>query len=396
MRRIANHGNSTNATTRRWALCVTVVLAFVGHPHVYAEVANLQLEARHVLANVETVVESLEHPWALAFLPNNDGILITERPGRLRLLRNGQLSAPLTGLPEVYARNQGGLLDVVLSPNFETDRRVYVGYAEQGDNGSAGTAVGYGELSHDFRSLENFKVIFRQVPKLSSGHHFGVRLVFDSAGHLFIALGEHNQRVTAQELDKHLGKIVRLNMDGTVPADNPFVGRPGVLPEIWSYGHRNQQGAALNPWSGKVWTHEHGPRGGDEINIPEAGKNYGWPIATYGRNYSGFAIPEAQGPVVSGTESPLYVWAQSPAISGMAFYDADRFPQWRGSVFIGALKDRLLIRLQLDGDRITKEERLMRDVGRVRDVRVGPDGFVYVLTDEKNGRLLRVSPATGS
>lgn len=346
-----------------------------------------------VQAKVERLADGLQNPWALAFLPGDQGMLITEKPGRLRLWREGSLSEPLRGVPEVYAKSQGGLLDVALAPDFSESRRIYLGYAEEDDRGRAGTAVGVGRLSDDAAAIEDFSVIFRQQPKLSSGSHFGVRLVFDPEGHLFIALGENNQRATAQDLDKHQGKLVRLTADGAVPPDNPFVSQDGALPEIWSYGHRNQQGAALNPWSGQVWTHEHGPRGGDEINIPRAGLNYGWPVATHGRNYSGLAIPEAQGAEVDGMEAPHYVWEKSPAISGMAFYDADRFPQWRHSLFIGALKDRVLIRLQLDGDRIVAEEWLLGDLNaRIRDVRVGPDGHVYVLTDSDNGVLLRVSP----
>lgn len=342
---------------------------------------------------VETLVEGLKHPWALAFLPDDEGMLITERPGSLRLWRGGTLSAPLKGVPQVYARSQGGLLDVAIAPDFSQSRQVYLAYAEQGERGSAGTAVGRGRLADDGQALEAFEVIFRQHPKLSSGQHFGARLVFDRAGHLFVALGENNQRATAQDLDKHQGKLVRLRPDGAVPEDNPFVGKRGALSEIWSYGHRNQQGAALNPWSGQVWTHEHGPRGGDEINIPEAGLNYGWPIATHGRNYSGLAIPEAQGAEAPGMAPPHYVWAESPAISGMAFYDHERFAEWRHSLFIGALKDRVLIRLTLKGDQVVSEERLLADRGqRIRDVRVGPDGYVYVLTDSDKGELLRLSP----
>lgn len=342
---------------------------------------------------VEVLAEGLEHPWALAFLPGNEGWLITERPGRLRLWRDGELSPPLKGVPEVYARGQGGLLDVAIAPDFLESRRVYLAYAEPGDRGRAGTVVGMGTLRQDASAIDGFKVIFRQQPKLSSGHHFGSRLVFDGEGHLFITLGENNQRATAQNLDKHQGKVVRLNVDGSVPSDNPFVSRSGALPEIWSYGHRNPQGAALNPWTGRLWVNEHGPRGGDEINIPQAGMNYGWPLTTHGRNYSGLPIPEAKGAEAAGMEPPHYVWKVSPAISGMAFYDADRHPQWRHSLFIGALKERALIRLQLEGDRVVAEERLLTDRGdRIRDVRVGPDGAVYVLTDASSGALLRVSP----
>ncbi|TKD44211.1 PQQ-dependent sugar dehydrogenase [Azotobacter chroococcum] len=343
---------------------------------------------------VDQMAGGLEHPWALAFLPDGQGMLITERPGRLRLFADGQLSGPLGGLPKVFARGQGGLLDVALSPQFAADRLVYLSYAEAGDDGQAGTAVGRGRLSADLRRLEDFRVIFRQQPKLSTGIHFGSRLVFDRDGHLFIALGENNQRPTAQDLDKLQGKQVRLYPDGRVPEDNPFVGRQGARPEIWSYGHRNQQGAALNPWTGRLWTHEHGPRGGDEINIPEPGRNYGWPLATHGINYSFLPIPEARGKTVEGTEPPHYVWEKSPAISGMAFYDAGRFPAWQHSLFIGALVDRCLIRLELDGDRIVHEERLLEDLDtRIRDVRQGPDGYLYLLSDETDGKLLRLGLA---
>ncbi|MCY1333653.1 Aldose sugar dehydrogenase YliI [compost metagenome] len=340
----------------------------------------------------EVVASGLENPWAVAFLPDGR-MLVSERPGRLRLVAaDGRLSPPLRGVPEVYAKGQGGLLDVALSPDFATDRLVYLSYAEGGgDKGLAGTAVGRGKLSAAATGLEDFQVIFRQQPKLSSGTHFGSRLVFDRAGHLFIALGENNQRPTSQDLDKLQGKVVRLFPDGRVPDDNPFVGRPGVRPEIWSYGHRNQQGAALNPWSGALWTHEHGPRGGDEVNIPLAGKNYGWPLATHGINYSLLPIPEAKGKRVPGTEPPLFVWEKSPAISGMAFYAAKRFPAWQHSLFIGALADQELIRLQLDGDRVVHQERLLGDLdARIRDVRQGPDGYLYLLTDERDGELLRV------
>jgi glucose/arabinose dehydrogenase len=344
---------------------------------------------------IETVAEGLANPWGLAFLPDGQGYLVSERPGDLRLIGpGGAVSAPLRGVPEVFARGQGGLLDVVLSPDFAADRLVYLSYAEAGD-GAAGTAVGRGRLSAAADALEDFQVIFRQQPKLSSGTHFGSRLVFDRDGHLFIALGDNNQRPTAQELDKLQGKLVRIHPDGSIPADNPFVGQAGARAEIWSFGHRNQQGAALNPWSGRLWTHEHGPRGGDEINIPAAGKNYGWPLATHGINYSLLPIPEAKGETVAGTEPPHHVWEKSPAISGMAFYDAERFPAWQHSLFIGALAGQALIRLQLDGDKVVHEERLLQPLkARIRDVRQGPDGFLYVLTDANDGQLLRLGLAS--
>lgn len=356
----------------------------------FAETERHSSEAGPV--TVREIASGLENAWALAFLPDGKRMLVTERPGRLRVIGlDGSLSEPLAGVPEVFARSQGGLLDVRLSPDFEKDRLVYLTYAEAGEQGKAGTAVGRGRLSDDDTRLENFEVIFRQLPKLSTGVHFGSRLVFDGKGHLFVALGENNQRPTSQDLDKHQGKVVRIGLDGSVPEDNPFVGQDGVRPEIWSYGHRNQQGAALNPWSGVLWTHEHGPRGGDEVNIPQAGKNYGWPLATHGINYSMLPIPEAEGETVEGTEPPHHVWKKSPGVSGMAFYDAERFPGWQHSLFIGALVDQSLIRLQLDGDRVVGEERLLKDLGaRIRDVRLGPDGYLYVLTDAADGKLLQV------
>lgn len=352
-------------------------------------------DSEHGPLVLEEVAGGLEHPWALAFLPDGQGLLVTERPGRLRRVSAaGELSAPLAGVPAVFAQGQGGLLDIALSPQFATDRLVYLSYAERGVDGLAGTAVGRGRLSVDLGALEDFQVIFRQQPKLSSGVHFGSRLVFDRAGYLFVTLGENNQRATAQDLDKLQGKVVRLHPDGRIPVDNPFVGRAGARAEIWSYGHRNPQGAALNPWTGRLWIHEHGPRGGDEINIPQPGRNYGWPRATHGINYSLLPIPEAEGERVAGTEPPHHVWKKSPALSGMAFYDAERFPAWRHSLFIGALAQQALIRLSLDGDRVVGEERLLEEKNwRVRDVRVGPDGWVYVLTDERDGKLLRLGLA---
>lgn len=342
---------------------------------------------------VSTLAEGLSHPWALAFLPEGKGMLVTERPGNLRIVSaEGKVGAPLGGVPEVWAQGQGGLLDVVLSPAFKQDRMIYLSFAENGgEDGKAGTAVGRGRLSADMAKLEDFNVIFRQQPKLSTGLHFGSRLVFDRDGYLFIALGENNQRPTSQDLDKLQGKVVRILPDGTVPKDNPFVGQDNVRPEIWSFGHRNQQGAALNPWTGELWTNEHGPRGGDEINIPLPGKNYGWPLATHGINYSLMPIPEAKGEHVDGLVDPHHVWEKSPAISGMAFYDNPRFKPWDHSLFIGALAAQELIRLQLDGDKVVHEERMLGELNaRIRDVRVGPDGYLYLLTDAEDGALLKV------
>lgn len=351
------------------------------------------LKSEQGTLEVTPIAKGLDHPWALAFLPDRQGMLVTERPGNLRVVSvDGKLSAPLSGVPKVWAKGQGGLLDVVLSPDFKQDRTVYLSYAEGGGEGNkAGTAVGRGQLSQDLTAIKNFKVIFRQEPKLSVGNHFGSRLVFDRDGYLFITLGENNDRPTAQDLDKLQGKIVRIYPDGKVPDDNPFVGQAGVRPEIWSYGQRNPQGAALNPWTGVLWENEHGPRGGDEINIIERGKNYGWPLATHGINYSGQPIPEATGKTAVGTVAPRHVWEKSPGLSGMAFYDADRFKAWQHNVFIGALVTQELIRLQFDGDRVVHEERLMGELNkRIRDVRQGPDGYLYVLTDEADGALYKV------
>ncbi|KIY38312.1 oxidoreductase [Pseudomonas sp. 10-1B] len=359
--------------------------------------AEQQFRSEEGTLTVSTLADGLRNPWALAFLPGGKDMLVTERAGNLRVVNaEGKVGPPISGVPKVWAEGQGGLLDVLLSPEFGKDRTVYLSYAEEGSDGKAGTAVGRGQLSEDRARLENFTVIFRQQPKLSVGNHFGSRLVFDRDGYLFIALGENNQRPTAQDLDKLQGKVVRILPDGEVPKDNPFVGKDNVRPEIWSFGHRNQQGAALNPWTGKLWTHEHGPRGGDEINIPEPGKNYGWPIATHGVNYSLLPIPEAKGKHVEGMVDPHHVWEKSPGISGMAFYDSPTFKAWDHNLFIGALVTQELIRLQLDGDKVVHEERLLGELkARIRDVRLGPDGYLYVLTDDKDGKLLKVGLAEG-
>ena len=375
---------------RKTLLATLCASAFLSSP-LYAAPQSLQSEQGRL--SVTPITQGLDHPWALAFLPDSRGMLVTERPGNLRLVSaDGKLSAPLSGVPKVWAKGQGGLLDVVLSPDFKQDRMVYLSYAEGGgEGGTAGTVVGRGRLTDDLSGLKDFKVIFRQEPKLSTGNHFGSRLVFDRDGYLFITLGENNDRATAQDLDKLQGKIVRLYPDGRVPDDNPFVGQSGVRPEIWSYGHRSPQGAALNPWRGTLWENEHGPKGGDEINIVERGKNYGWPLATHGINYSGAPIPEAVGQTAPGTVQPHHVWEKSPGISGMAFYDGDRFKAWQHNVFIGALATKELIRLQFDGDKVVHEERLMGELKeRIRDVRQGPDGYLYVLTDEDKGSLYKV------
>ncbi|GHD60561.1 PQQ-dependent sugar dehydrogenase [Jeongeupia chitinilytica] len=340
-----------------------------------------------------TVARGLAHPWGLAFLPDGR-MLVTERPGRLRIVTtSGVVSPPVTGVPDVYAAGQGGLLDVALDPIFADNRLVYLSYAEAGRTGQAGTAVARGRLvENDGKAwLEGLQVIFRQLPKVDGSVHFGSRLVFAGDGTLFVTLGERYQRDKAQDLGTHLGKVVRIWPDGRIPADNPFAGRKDALPEIWSYGHRNPQGAALRPGTGALWTVEHGARGGDEINIPRAGGNYGWPVITYGRDYTGLRIGE--GTAKAGMLQPVYYWDPSIAPSGMAFYTGTRYPGWRGSLFVGALKDMMLVRLTLSGDRIVAEERLLRDgKRRIRDVRQGPDGWLYLLTDEDAGEILRLQP----
>ncbi|WP_261370071.1 PQQ-dependent sugar dehydrogenase [Lysobacter firmicutimachus] len=340
---------------------------------------------------VVEVATGLEHPWAVALLPDG-GFLVTERPGRLRRVgADGAISAPIAGVPQVWAQGQGGLLDVILAPDFASSRRIYLSYAEPGPDGSAGTAVASATLGD--AALSEVKTIYRQQPKLEGPNHFGSRLAFDRQGHLFVSQGERQQRMASQELDKLQGKLVRINADGSVPADNPFVGRDGARAEIWSYGHRNMQSLAVDPRTGTVWEAEHGPRGGDEINLPQAGKNYGWPIVTHGIDYSGLKISEAEGKEKPGMESPYHVWEKSPALSGMAFYVNQPQSPWNDSLFLGALADGSLIRLSLDGDKIVAEERLLKELDwRIRDVRVSSDGKVFVLTDETDGKLLRLDP----
>ena len=343
------------------------------------------------VVRAETYASGLEHPWALAFLPDGR-LLVTERPGRLRLVgTDGALSAPLAGVPAVYARGQGGLLDVAVDPDFATSRMVYLSFAEpEGD--LAGTAVARGTLGA--AGLENVQVIYRQRPKVREGGHYGSRIVFANDGTLFITQGDRmNYRDRAQDLSQGMGKFIRINRDGSIPADNPFVGRDDAQPEIWSYGHRNGQGATLDPATGRLWTIEHGARGGDELNHPERGKNYGWPVITYGRDYSGATIGE--GTAKEGMEQPVYYWDPVIAPSGMTFYTGDAIPGWRGSLLIGSLTPGGLVRLELRDGRVVKEERYLGDLReRFRDVQQGPDGMVYVVTDSPDGRVLRVRPAT--
>lgn len=342
---------------------------------------------------VETIAHGLEHPWSVALLPDGN-FLVTERPGRLRRVApDGTLGEPIANVPAVYAQGQGGLLDVALAPDFATSKKLYLSFAEPGEDDTAGTAVALATLVDT--ALHDVRVIYRQQPKLTGTNHFGSRIAFDGHGHVFITQGERQDRMKAQQLDMLQGKLVRLNLDGSVPQDNPFVGRKDARPEIWSYGHRNMQGLAIDPRTGTLWESEHGPRGGDEINLPQPGKNYGWPIITYGIDYPGYKIAESIGTSAPNMEQPHHYWAKSPGLSGMAFYTGRPGSAWNDSLFLGSLAESNLIRLSLKGNKIVGEERLLQDLGaRIRDVRVGNDGKVYVLTDEQDGKLLRLTPPT--
>ena len=348
----------------------------------------------HAQALAETVASGLENPWAMAFLPNG-GFLVTEKAGRLRVVSaNGKVGAALGGVPAVVAGGQGGLLDVATDSAFDSNRTVYVCFSELQAGGSGNsTAVARARLSHDATRLEGLQVIFSQKPKVSSSAHFGCRIVEAKDGTLFVTLGDRfSRKDDAQKLDNHIGKVVRIQKDGTAPKDNPFVGRAGALPEIWSYGHRNGQGATLGP-DGRLWMHEHGPQGGDEINVPQAGKNYGWPVITYGENYGGGKIGEGL-TSKEGMEQPLHYWVPSIAPSGMAFLTSDRYGEaWKGNLFVGSLKFGYLDRIELRGGKVVAEHKLLEEGrARIRDVKQGPDGLLYVLTDERDGKLLRLLP----
>ena len=344
---------------------------------------------------VQPVAQALDHPWAVAFLPQGR-FLVTERAGRLRRVdAQGNVSAPLQGLPAIASGGQGGLLDIVTDSDFARNRTLYFCFSEpdtEPRSPANSTALARARLSEDETRLEGVQVLFSQKPKVASNLHFGCRIVEGRDGTLFLALGDrYHHRDAAQKLDNHIGKVVRVHKDGSVPPDNPFVGRAGALPEIWSYGHRNAQGATLAP-DGRYWMHEHGPQGGDEINIPQAGRNYGWPVITFGENYGGGKIGE--GTARAGMEPPLHYWVPSVAPSGMAFLTSDRYgPAWKGNLFVGSLKFGFLGRIELNGDAVRAEHRLLAEGReRIRDVRQGPDGLLYVLTDAANGRLLRLQP----
>lgn len=355
-------------------------------------VANMPaVTSAQVPASLQPVATGFANPWAVAFLPQGR-FLVTERPGRMRVVdAQGRVGPPLEGVPQVAGGGQGGLLDVVTDADFDRNRRIFFCFSEPGEGGNS-TALARATLSEDLRRLENVKVVFSQRPKVDSRQHFGCRIVQAADGNLFLTLGDrYSRKDDAQKLDSHIGKVVRVTADGGVPADNPLRQRAGALSEIWSYGHRNAQGATLGP-DGKLWMHEHGAQGGDEINVPEPGRNYGWPVITYGENYGGGKIGE--GTAKAGMEQPLHYWVPSIAPSGMAFLTSDRYGSaWKGSLFIGSLKFGTLHRLELDNGKVRREDKLLQGSGeRIRDVRQGPDGWLYLLTDSPQGRLLRLQP----
>ncbi len=366
------------------AFCLS--LAF---PMVNAKPVDIKTESGNI--RVTTIAEGLENVWSLAFLPDGN-MLVTEKPGRMRIVtRDGKVGEPLQGLPEIFNQGQAGLLDVILAPDFSQSKKIYFSYSEPGEKGTNSTAVSHALLNGN--KLEKVTRIFSQQPKIASSAHFGSRLVWAEDGTLFVTLGDrYSEKDKAQTLDNHQGKVVRINADGSVPQDNPFVKTKGALPEIWSFGHRNVQGAAIHPVTKKLWTGEHGPQGGDELNIDEAGKNYGWPVITYGENYGGGKIGE--GTQKAGMEQPTYKWVPSIATAGFIFYTGDKFPKWKNNILMTSLREQTLVRLVLDGDKVTREERLLKkEVGqRLRSVIQGPDGLIYLATDESKGKILQLSP----
>ncbi|MFU8784813.1 PQQ-dependent sugar dehydrogenase [Aliidiomarina sp.] len=353
------------------------------------------IKTRWVDVEVETVASGLVRPWGIDFL-DNGRMLVTELPGRLRIVEaDGTLGEPISGLPEVRVRNQGGLLDVALAPDFAESQRIYISWSEPEEEGSnvTSTAVAHARLENG--ALHDFTRVFSGYPKVDGGRHYGGRMVFTPNGeHLFVGLGDRgHQMMQSQELDSHTGTLIRIHPDGSVPADNPYVNTEGALPEIYSYGHRNIQGIDIQPSTGKVWAVEHGPQGGDEVNAPEPAKNYGWPVITHGEQYGGGEIPQAVGFQNEGMELPVWHWTPSIAVSGMNFYRGDKFPAWEGNILAGGLRGQQVARLEVDGDRVIHQE-VMEMEYRIREVRVGPDGYIYLLTDEReNAKILRLRPA---
>jgi len=367
---------------------VMLSVALFTHALAQERVAVINSE-KHAL-RVVTLLKGLEYPWSIAFLPDGR-MLVTERLGRLRLVgQDFRLDPkPIAGLPDVLATGQGGLFDVVLHPEYAQNGWIYWAYNAPGAGGW-GTALARGKLQGS--RMTEVQVLFSMQPKTRSSQHFGGRIVFDKAGVLYLTLGDRGDKERAQKLDDHAGSVIRLHDDGRVPDDNPFAKRAEALPEKWTLGNRNMQGATLHPKTGDLWAHEHGPQGGDEVNVMRSGLNYGWPVITYGVNY-GFGTRIGEGQTKPGMVQPLHLWVPSIAPSGMAFVSGSKFPRWTGDLLVGALRDQMLVRLELDGEKVVREERLLQGlVGRIRDVRMGPDGLVYLLTDDAEGALLRLEP----
>ncbi len=337
---------------------------------------------------IETVVDGLEHPWSVDFLPDGR-MLVTEKPGRLRIVENGKLSEPVNGLPKVKEKGQGGLLDIALDPDYANNRIIYLSYSAKG-KGGIGTEVVKGKLVGN--ELKDTQVIFKLSPKSNTGYHFGSRLLFAKDGSLFITLGDRGDQDRAQDISDHAGSLIRINKDGSIPKDNPFVNNPNAKPEIYTYGNRNMQGIAMHPETSDVWTIEHGPQGGDELNLMKPGVNYGWPVITYGANY-GTGTKIGEGTEKEGMEQPIHRWVPSIATSSLLFYTGDKFPNWKGNAFVGSLKFGQIARLEMQGNKVIHEERLINGkVGRIREVQQGLDGYIYIITDESKGKLYRIKP----
>jgi aldose sugar dehydrogenase len=378
---------------RMWKYFINcVVLAWVTNTPATAEMRGPFKSSAGPLM-VERLAGPFDHPWAIAFLPKNGSYLVTERTGDLRLVQGEKISVPVGGVPDVWASGQGGLMDVALDPNYSQNRRIFLSYSEQTGLSDARTALATGilQLNGAKPQLKKVKVIFRQKPPSSGGRHFGSRIVFSKSGKLFLTLGDRGNRHLVQNLSNHFGKVIRINRDGSIPKDNPFVGRSDALPEIWSFGHRNPQGAAMRLSDNVYFTISHGAAGGDEVNRSQPGKNFGWPEVSFGTHYSGQPFPASQRPDVV---SPLYYWDPSIAPSGAAFYDGDLFPAWKGNLFVGALRDRMIARVKISNGRASEAERLLEDkFGRIRDVRFGPDGAIWFATDDNEGAIYRIIPA---